>query len=128
MSWQQVQRTLVTSEIDDSQSKRILSLDSIRGIAILMVVVAHFLPLRIDLGQSGYHVVSLGRGGVLLFFLLSGYLIFRNVEWQPLPTFLSRRLFKIFPAYCVNVALLYLLGCIGASPWSITQSISPRCR
>jgi peptidoglycan/LPS O-acetylase OafA/YrhL len=86
-----------------------------------MVVFAHFLPLRVDLSWAAYHVASLGRGGVLLFFLLSGYLIFRNVERQPLPTFLSRRLFKIFPAYCLNVVLLYLIGRLGAGSenWSL---------
>jgi peptidoglycan/LPS O-acetylase OafA/YrhL len=118
-----VQRTLVTSQIDANHSERILALDSIRGVAILMVVFAHFLPLRVDLGGAGYHVVSLGRGGVLLFFLLSGYLIFRNVERQPLPTFLSRRLFKIFPAYCVNVVLLYLIARLGASSENWTPDV-----
>ena len=57
-----------------------------------------------------YHVNSLGRGGVILFFLLSGYLIFRSVEREPTSTFLSRRMFKIFPAYSVNVALIFALG------------------
>ena len=47
---------------------------------------------------------------MILFFLLSGYLIFRSVEREPTSTFLSRRMFKIFPAYSVNVALIFALG------------------
>lgn len=77
---------------------RIPSLDVLRGIAISMVIFGHFIPARIALGVASYHVSSFGRGGVLLFFLLSGYLVFRNIEKQDAVTFISRRLFKIFPA------------------------------
>jgi peptidoglycan/LPS O-acetylase OafA/YrhL len=93
-----------------SGGQRFLALDTLRGAAILMVVVGHFLPERLALGGWAYHVNSLSRGGVILFFLLSGYLIFRSVEREPTSTFLSRRLFKIFPAYSVNVALIFALG------------------
>ena len=92
------------------QSQRFLALDTLRGVAILMVLFGHFLPDRVVFGQLAHHVTSLGRGGVLLFFLLSGYLIFRNVERQDTTVFLSRRLFKIFPAYSINVALIFLFG------------------
>ena len=91
-------------------STRIPSLDSLRGLAILMVIFGHFLPLRLSFAEAAFHVTSLGRGGVLLFFLLSGYLVFRNVERQTTITFLSRRLFKILPAYWVNVVLVFMLG------------------
>ena len=90
--------------------QRFLALDTMRGVAILMVLFGHFLPDRIVFGELAHHVTSLGRGGVLLFFLLSGYLIFRNVERQDTTIFLSRRLFKIFPAYSINVALIFLFG------------------
>ena len=89
---------------------RLLALDTLRGVAILMVVLGHFLPERLVFGGLAHHVNSLGRGGVILFFLLSGYLIFSSVERQDTATFLSRRLFKIFPAYSVNVALIFALG------------------
>lgn len=93
---------------------RIPSLDALRGVAILMVVFGHLVPARIALGDASYHVTSLGRGGVMLFFLLSGYLVFRNIERQDTATFISRRMFKIFPAYWVNVVLIavfsFLLG------------------
>jgi peptidoglycan/LPS O-acetylase OafA/YrhL len=90
----------------EASEGRITSLDVLRGLAILMVIFGHFIPARIALGDASYHVSSLGRGGVMLFFLLSGYLVFRNVERQNAVTFVSRRLFKIFPAYWVNVVLI----------------------
>lgn len=95
-----------------SDTGRIQSLDVLRGIAILMVILGHFSTVRIALGDASYHVSSLGRGGVMLFFLLSGYLVFRNIEKQDTITFVSRRLFKIFPAYWVNVVLIVLLSAL----------------
>ena len=105
---------------------RISSLDTLRGAAILMVIFGHFLPLSIPLGRADYHVSSLGRGGVLLFFLLSGYLVFRNVERQNTVTFLSRRLFKIFPAYWVNVVFVLILGLLSGreGPWRPNAFVS----
>jgi peptidoglycan/LPS O-acetylase OafA/YrhL len=100
----------VSDEQRQDGTLRFLALDTLRGIAILMVIFGHFLPDRLVFGDVAYHVTSLGLGGVILFFLLSGYLIFRNVERQDTATFLSRRLFKIFPAYSVNVALIFALG------------------
>ncbi|MGF7173481.1 acyltransferase family protein [Azospirillum doebereinerae] len=92
---------------------RIAPLDALRGLAIGMVVVSHVagphLPgIGIDLGNNG-----LGTAGVLLFFLLSGYLIQGNLERQPLPVFLSRRLFKILPAYWLNVLAILALDALG---------------
>jgi len=66
---------------------RLAPLDALRGLAIAMVVVSHIVGERLpaaglDLGNNG-----LGTAGVLLFFLLSGYLIQGNLERQPLPVF-----------------------------------------
>jgi peptidoglycan/LPS O-acetylase OafA/YrhL len=94
----------------DEFAGRIRSLDSLRGVAILMVLFGHFIPLQMHLGDGAYHVTSLGRGGVVLFFLLSGYLVFRSLEKQDIVTFISRRLFKIFPAYWVNVLIIACFG------------------
>jgi peptidoglycan/LPS O-acetylase OafA/YrhL len=109
------------SEYGLDRPQRLLALDTLRGVAILMVIFGHFLPNRIVFGQLAHHVTSLGRGGVLLFFLLSGYLIFRNVERQGTAIFLSRRLFKIFPAYSINVALIFLLNLFtaGHENWNL---------
>ena len=108
-------------EYRPQRQQRFLALDTMRGVAILMVIFGHFLPGRVVFGPFAHHVTSLGRGGVLLFFLLSGYLIFRNVERQDTAIFLSRRLFKIFPAYTINVALIFLFGLFtaGHENWNL---------
>ena len=89
--------------------KRIPSLDSLRGIAILMVIGSHIMPPVIQASPVGVPLIAVGRGGVILFFLLSGYLIFRNIQRQPVPVFMLRRLFKILPSYWLNLAILFAL-------------------
>jgi peptidoglycan/LPS O-acetylase OafA/YrhL len=67
-------------------------------------------------------VTSFGIGGVTLFFLLSGYLIFRNVQRQPIPVFLLRRAFKLLPAYWVAIAAIVVSGWLAFQPtytWSV---------
>ena len=88
---------------------RIPSLDSLRGIAILMVLGGHLVPPAIQQLSVGPLLVAVARGGVILFFLLSGYLIFRNIQRQPVPVFILHRLLKIVPSYWLNLALILAL-------------------
>ncbi|HRH33937.1 MAG TPA: acyltransferase [Catalimonadaceae bacterium] len=102
-------------------------LDGIRTIAVLMVVVHHWLE-----GDSILHYG--GSMGVGLFFVLSGFLIttillrqqldFQNgsgiVKWNILKTFYIRRTLRIFPIYYLYVSGLVIFG-IGSAreiwPW-----------
>jgi peptidoglycan/LPS O-acetylase OafA/YrhL len=95
--------------------RRIASLDSLRGIAILMVIGGHLVPPPIEQLPVGPALVAIARGGVILFFLLSGYLIFQNIQRQPIPVFMLRRLCKILPSYWLN------LGCIFALDWGLSH-------
>ena len=98
------------SPVTAGQSERIETLDFFRGLAILMVIAGHFLPERLVFGNLANAVATLGRGGVVLFFLLSSYLIFMNLKNQKITPFLCRRFFKIFPAYWLNVLVLVVFG------------------
>ena len=85
------------------------SLDSLRGVAIGAVVCSHGLA-GVGIGADpDSAVMALGRGGVTLFFLLSGYLIFRSVERERLPVFLSRRFFKVLPSYWLAILVILAL-------------------
>src|SRR5688572_2235793 len=60
--------------------KRIQQLDGLRGVAILLVLVWHYLPCQIATDSTGFLLVlrrlfSLTWSGVDLFFVLSGFLI-----------------------------------------------------
>lgn len=90
--------------------RRIAALDGLRGVAILMVLASHLLPAALRLPAAPPALEAVGRGGVILFFLLSGYLIFGNVRRQPASVFLRRRLFKILPSYWLSLACIALLA------------------
>ncbi|MCQ8180240.1 acyltransferase [Methylomonas sp. SURF-1] len=95
------------------RGERIATLDFFRGIAILMVICGHFLPQRLVFGNLATSFATMGRGGVIVFFLLSGYLIFKSLQNCNIGAFLCRRFFKIFPAYWLNLLVLFIAGQLG---------------
>ncbi len=95
------------------------SLDGVRGIAILMVMIAHFIesdmervggPLRSVL--SAIH--SVGFLGVDLFFVLSGFLI-TGIALDKVGTkgfllrFYARRTLRIFPLYYLALVIVFFI-------------------
>ena len=94
-------------------------LDSIRGIAILMVVLYHGLYWQVDLSHFPRAVrlfltlMWTGRLGVNLFFVLSGFLITGILVDSRTRTdyyrrFYVRRALRILPAYLVILCVLLL--------------------
>jgi peptidoglycan/LPS O-acetylase OafA/YrhL len=100
-------------------SRRVPELDGLRGIAILLVIVCHYLVMTVE-AQKG-SPLSIARGllgltwsGVDLFFVLSGFLIGGIlVDSRDSPryyrTFLARRIHRIFPVYYLSL-LLFAAG------------------
>lgn len=99
-------------------SGRIPQLDGVRGLAIVMVLLWHYIERQWSAGHAGVSIPVVGPalsimwGGVDLFFVLSGFLIIgilvdhRNSP-QYFRTFYLRRICRIFPVYyLVLVAFL----------------------
>jgi len=84
-----------------------------RGLAVLMVVASHFLPRYLPNEGVSSVVHSLGIGGVVLFFNLSGFLVYKNITEMPGVAFLIRRAAKILPAYWFAIALHFILSMAG---------------
>jgi peptidoglycan/LPS O-acetylase OafA/YrhL len=84
-------------------------LDALRGYAALVVVLFHLSPSVIgpDAHLALFRVIDLGKYGVLLFFLVSGYVIPMSLERHgSLRRFWIGRLFRIYPAYLTAIALV----------------------
>lgn len=89
------------------------SLDGVRGIAVLMVLWAHCVPLADAVARRIGVSFAFGYLGVEIFFVLSGFLITRILLWDrahdvPLRYFLARRALRIFPIYYLTLAIVWV--------------------
>jgi peptidoglycan/LPS O-acetylase OafA/YrhL len=95
----------------------IKQLDSLRGIAVLMVIVHHWIP------ESIINIIPNGIIGVWFFFVLSGFLISNILflqkkeydenrkSWSSvIKNFYVRRSLRIFPIYYLTVILLIVFA------------------
>ncbi|MEP6670286.1 MAG: acyltransferase [Chthoniobacter sp.] len=84
-----------------ARAGHILYLDGWRGLAVLAVLVGHYI------GTKGVYA---GRFGVELFFVLSGRLMAEIlfVRQTPLPSFFRRRISRVYPALFVFVTVLMI--------------------
>jgi peptidoglycan/LPS O-acetylase OafA/YrhL len=96
--------------------RRIQPLDGLRGISILLVLIAH----------AGYGHIVPGGFGVTIFFFISGYIITKLLLAElkhsndiDLSAFYTRRAFRILPALLVYLAVstLYVWSVSGFVDW-----------
>lgn len=82
---------------------------SLKGIAIIMVVVSHVVPIY------GLNFVNiLGAVGVALFLFLSGYGLERSFEEKGLKDYFSKKIMKVYIPYIIAILLFLLWAvCIG---------------
>src|SRR5580704_17724235 len=102
----------------EMKETRLPELDGIRGCAILLVLIWHYVPCEISASEGAAHVVSRALGltwsGVDLFFVLSGFLIAgilldnRNAS-NYFRVFYIRRVCRTFPLYFLLVGIFVSL-------------------
>jgi peptidoglycan/LPS O-acetylase OafA/YrhL len=87
-----------------SDSGHIPYLDGWRGIAIALVLVAHFIGTA--------HLIDAGQFGVDIFFVLSGMLIsgILFIKRTPLSTFYQRRISRIIPAFYLFTMIVFFVS------------------
>jgi len=93
--------------------KRIDILDGLRGLAVSAVILQHLIepfPLMRDaaagpVGHILQNYFNLGRVGVIVFFLISGYLIPFTLKEGPsaVRSFWVSRFFRLYPLYWVSI-------------------------
>jgi len=107
------------SELGKVAPRRILELDGIRAIAVLWVLVYHFIAVSFEsstwtgAGAIAKLISRPGWMGVHLFFILSGFLItgiLLDSKNSPgyFKNFYSKRVLRIFPAYFFTIGLVAL--------------------
>ena len=117
---------------------RYLTLDTLRGVAALMVVITHVFPLTWPNCTDTTCNVRFGYLAVDLFFALSGFVIAMNYEPRfalglNAVRFMLLRFIRLFPLFWIAAALgaipLIYAASIGQEPWvnvlliSITNAV-----
>jgi peptidoglycan/LPS O-acetylase OafA/YrhL len=101
-------------------SDRLVQLDAMRGFAALMVVGFHYTTGYQDLyGHPGRLPIELplGRHGVQLFFMISGFVIFMTLErTEDFRDFVVSRFARLYPAYWASVFLTYIFVSTASLP------------
>lgn len=120
---------------------RVRSLDAMRGLAAVSVVLSHYVLVVAHAGRRRYEYAShwlrwfsetplgllwAGRAAVLFFFVLSGYVLFIMLERSSLGywTYLKKRIARLYIPYLVAIGLgiagaafLYAKPLQGLGPW-----------
>ena len=99
---------------------RIKSIDGLRAISIIMVLIAHAGHTAIEGFENLYFLSTLGNLGVLFFFVISGYLITKLllIEQEKkgkisVRKFYARRVIRIFPIFYVYIFTLIAIKTLG---------------
>ncbi|MFI6925662.1 acyltransferase family protein [Nonomuraea spiralis] len=99
---------------------RLAWLDALRGIGALAVVAEHLLPWFLPALRPFWF--SLGVYGILVFFLVSGYIIPTSLERHgDVRAFWTSRFFRLYPLYLAVIALV-----LAASWWVPVREGVPR--
>lgn len=119
-----------------STTHRISGLDELRGIAILLVVIFHYVTRSIDptvsvIAKYLFHLTYYFNSGVDLFFVLSGFLITKRLlltKGTPgfLKHFFQNRIRRILPLYYFVLTLSCIaisLGMGDHTSWSLSADV-----
>ncbi len=105
-------------ELGGSGGGRWLPMEGLRGIAVTLVFFVHYTT-----GMSAYFdgkpkflevIHAIGNTGVDIFFVLSGFLIYRAVIRRPIDyrAYAWRRIERIYPAFLAVFALYLVIGAV----------------
>lgn len=109
--------TIIPQPDLSSAPKHIKYLDGWRGVAILFVLVSHFIGIPwLDFGQLGVDV----------FFVLSGLLMAKIlfIDVMPIGMFYRRRISRIVPLFALFVATVYIGGWIAGKDIRMSEVVS----
>jgi peptidoglycan/LPS O-acetylase OafA/YrhL len=107
----------------EGRQERIAWLDSLRGIAAVMVAIMHLWEMLyatyFQEGSNGVtDIIDLivldgwnwGKSGVVVFFIVSGYVIPFSLKGKGIRNFCISRFFRLYPAYWLSIVLIILVA------------------
>jgi peptidoglycan/LPS O-acetylase OafA/YrhL len=109
-------------------------MEGLRGLAVLLVFLVHYSTLiapwirpHSALASFAESVHSIGNAGVDLFFVLSGYLIYKSLMDRPQPfsSFMGRRVARIYPAFLVVFVVYLFLSFLVPAQSKVPQELVP---
>ena len=99
-----------------NDSSRYKHIDSLRGLAVLLVVWLHVSEVYINLSSSVKNngtllydfawYINFGRIGVVIFFAISGFVLLKSIRGNRIngiKEFLIKRFFRLYPAFWLSV-------------------------
>lgn len=106
--------TMLGLQVAKGQRLTLISIQVLRAIAALAVVVAHLWPALYSVGYNDFPNFLVGAAGVDLFFVISGFVIVYSSEqffgqFGASAYFFARRLVRIVPLYW-GATTVWLLG------------------
>ena len=120
-------------ELTPSPPKRIPELDGLRGLAVILVLLYHYVAVSIPADSTGSlqvirQLLSKNWSGVDLFFVLSGFLlggvlIDNRSAKNYFSVFYTRRISRIFPLYFFFLGTFVLLSQFAQRPGLFSASI-----
>lgn len=90
---------------------KIKALDGLRGLASIFVFLTHMRNITSLPIYAPYKFFDAGHEAVILFFVLSGYVLtYSNENFKiSYKRYVCRRIFRIYPAYYLSIALVIML-------------------
>lgn len=103
-----------------STGSRLAWLDALRGLGAVAVLLEHMLPWFMPVLRPYWF--NLGMYGVMVFFLVSGYIIPVSLEGRgDVRAFWISRVFRLYPIYLLVVVLVLVMA-----PWMPVREQVPR--
>ena len=115
------------STLDSAPAHRLASLDGLRGVAAAIVMLYHFTRRYGEHFDAAWHPLFSydGQFGVLLFFMISGYVITLTTQRVKRPgDFLYFRISRLYPTYWVCLVVTTLLMWIAQMPRPLPTPLS----
>jgi peptidoglycan/LPS O-acetylase OafA/YrhL len=101
--------------------KKNQNIEVMRGIAVLIVVLYHYTtrlpPEALNASAPAMVITNLGKLGVYIFFVLSGYLIAQSIEKSAsLADFYAKRIARIWPLFAFASVFVFICMHIWSPP------------